>query len=132
VGGWRKIPMSDQPNYLNKLGKWADSFKVIGHPLRLTILFMLYGSEVVSQNPKCLTFGQIREVLGFPENKRALNSLTYHLNELLEANFIEREPFQDEAGKSRVMSTYSLSRRAREFLSDFGLIEKIRQSLKST
>ena len=119
-------------NELDKLKKWSESFKVIGHPVRLTIIFTLYGSEVVSQNPRCLTFGQIREVLGLPENKRALNSLVYHLNELLEADFVERQPFQDEIGKSKVQSTYSLSKKAREFLSDFDLIETIRQKLKST
>ena len=124
--------MADESPNLKKLKKWSDYFKAIGHPVRLTIIFMLYGSELLSQNPRCLSFGQIREILGFPDSKRAVNSLVYHLNELLNDDFIQREPFQDEIGKSPVKVTYSLSNKAREFLSDFGLIETIRQKLMST
>jgi len=115
---------------LEKLNKWADSFKIVGNSLRLALLFMLYGSEVLSHKRKSLTFGQIRHVLGLPKTKRAISNLSHHLSILLDADFVEREPLQIEKGKGRIETIYHLSKKGYDFLSDFKVVEVIEDELK--
>jgi len=115
---------------LDKLEKWADTFKAIGNPIRLAILFMLYGSQVM-YGEHSLTLSQMLAVLGFPKTKRSMNTLTYHIGGLLEASLVERTPHQKEEGKSQVQTVYHLSKKGRDFLKDFNLTDKIKEYLES-
>jgi DNA-binding transcriptional ArsR family regulator len=115
---------------IKKLSEWADSFKSVSNPIRLAILFMLYGSEVLTGRAKSLTFGQIKEILGLPDNTRATSNLSYHISELIDAGFIEKEPFQAEKGTGKVQVIYHLSSRGHKFLSDFNVAQVIEEKLK--
>jgi DNA-binding transcriptional ArsR family regulator len=121
--------MTESKVDLEKLSKWADSFKTVGHALRLGLLFMLYGSEVLSDTRKSLTFGQIRQILGFPNTNRANSNLSYHLSALIEAGFIEKEPIQAEKGISEIETIYHLSPKGRQFLTDFNVVQVIEEKL---
>jgi len=115
---------------LLKLDKWTNSFKIVGNSLRLAVLFMLYGSEVLSGERKSLTFGQIRQVLGLPNTRRAISNLSHHVSTLVEADFIEKEPLQIEKGKGKVETIYHLSKKGYDFLSDFKVVEVIEEEMK--
>ena len=123
--------MSESEPEIGKLQKWAQSFKVLGEPLRLGILFMLYGSEVLSDNQKSLTLGQMRRILGFPNERRVESNLVYHLNSLLSAGFVEKEPRQVEKGTGRVEVIYHLSAKSRDFLKDFKIVDVIEEKIAS-
>jgi DNA-binding transcriptional ArsR family regulator len=115
---------------IEKLDKWADSFKAIGNALRLGLLFMLYGSEVLSGDRKSLTFGEMRQVLGYPNSNRANSNLSYHLSALIDASFVEKEPRQAEKGVSEVETIYHLSAKGRSFLEDFNVVQVIEEKLR--
>jgi hypothetical protein len=121
--------MGEDKAEIEKLGKWADSFKAIGNALRLGLLFMLYGSEVLSGDRKSLTFGQMRQVLGYPNTSRANSNLLYHLSTLIDAGFIEKEPHQAEKGISEIETIYHLSAKGRNFLEDFNVVQVIEEKL---
>jgi hypothetical protein len=113
----------------DKFQKWADEFKTVGNSLRLGLLFMLYGSEVLSGHRKSLTFGQMRQVLGYPNTNRANSNLAYHLVALINARFIEKEPLQVKKGVGEIETIYHLSPKGQEFLKDFNVIEVIESKL---
>jgi len=115
---------------LETLNKWSDSFKIVANNLRLAVLFMLYGSEVLSGERKSLTFGQIRRILGFPNTRRAISNLSHHLSTLVKADFVEKEPLQIEKGKGKIEIVYHLSQKGRDFLRDFRVVEVIENELK--
>ena len=115
---------------IKELEKWADRFNVVSHPVRLAILFMLYGSDLLPSH-KSLTFTEILAVLGLPKNNRAENSLSYHLGKLIESGFIKKEPMQEVPGKTSVQIIYNLSTEGREFLEDFNMTEVIARNLKA-
>jgi len=115
---------------LSTFEKWAEDFKAIAHPLRMAILFMLYGSEVLSEE-RCLTVSEIRKILAFPNNKRSFNKIEHHLSVLLKKGFIERFGDQEQKGKSRIRVLYRTSDKAKTFLDDFNLDEKIRHTIVS-
>lgn len=115
---------------LENLNKWANSFKIVGNSLRLAVLFMLYGSEVLSGERKSLTFGQIRQVLGLPKTRRVISNLSHHLSTLIEADFIEKEPLQIEKGRGKIETIYHLSKKGHDFLSDFKVVEVIDEEMK--
>lgn len=126
--------MPEEKLRVEKLEKWAESFKVVSHPMRLAVVIMLYGSDLLSKKEslpsfRSLTFTQILAVLGLPNDKRAANNLTYHLDKLLECEFIKRKPQQEEEGKTRVQTIYHLSPKGNEFLKDFNLTGVIAASL---
>jgi len=121
--------MTETKVELEKLDKWADSFKIVGHALRLGLLFMLYGSEVLSGERQSLTFGQMKHILGFPNTNRANSNLSYHLSALIDASFIEKEPLQQEKGISEIEIIYHLSSKGRQFLKDFNVVQVIEEKL---
>ena len=121
--------MPEETLDIKKLEKWAESFRAISHPIRLAILFMLYGSEVIPAH-RSLTFTQILAVLGLPKAKRAQNSLGYHLDQLIQDGFIKRKPLQEEEGKTPIQTIYSISDKGREFIADFRLADVIEAHLK--
>lgn len=100
-----------------KVEKWADSFKVVGNPIRLAILVILFASEFLEQK-KSLRFKEIRDTLGLEVDE----ALSYHIRKLKNKGFIKKTPYNDEG------FTYHISKKGMEFLSDFGLAETIRQS----
>ena len=112
---------------LDVLQKWAESFRILGSPVRLAILFMLSGSEVAAKN--CLSVSQMRDVLGFPKNKNSFNIIEYHLSVLLKNDFVKRVSEQEEEGKSPIKVLYKTSSKTREFLDDLNLDEKIRDAV---
>ena len=105
---------------------YADNFRAMGNPLRLAILFILYAS-VFLYGEHCLTFRQIHDILGFPNKRRPISSLQHHMSVLLENNFIERIPHQEKRGKSKVKTLYQVADKGREFLTTFGMQEKIKE-----
>lgn len=121
--------MSEEELDVKKLEKWAESFKAVGHPMRLAVVVMLYGSDLLSDH-QSLTFTQILAVLGLPKNKRVENSLIYHLGKLIDNGFIVRYPLQKEPGKTRVQTVYHISPKGQEFLRDFNLTNVIAMSLR--
>lgn len=114
---------------LKNLDRWADSFKAIGNALRLGVLFMLYGSEVLSGDTKSLTFGEMRHILGYPNTSRANNNLSYHLSALIEARLIEKEARQLKKGVGQIDTVYHLSTKGRQFLKDFRVVDVIEEKL---
>ncbi|MFX0116859.1 MAG: ArsR/SmtB family transcription factor [Candidatus Hodarchaeota archaeon] len=111
---------------LEIIDEYAESFKAMGNPLRLAILFILFASEF-RYGEKSLSFRQIQDILGFPDKRRPTSSLHHHINVLLENHFIERVPYQEESGKSQVTTLYHVAAKGREFLKTFGMYEKIRE-----
>jgi len=107
-----------------KLEKWAKSFKVIGHPIRLASIFILYGSDVL-RGKGSLRFNEIGEILGLPPE----SNLAHHLKELIKVGFVEKTPSKDEKGE--VFPLYHITERGKEFLGDFGLLEPLRQYVLS-
>ena len=107
-----------------KLEKWAKSFKVIGHPIRLASIFILYGSDVL-RGKGSLRFNEIGEILGLPPE----SNLAHHLKELIKVGFVEKTPSKDEKGE--VFPLYHITERGKEFLGDFGLLETLRQYVLS-
>ena len=114
---------------VKKLEKWAESFRAVGHPMRLSVLVMLYGSELLPDH-QSLSFPQIVAVLGLPKNKRVLNSLNYHIGRLIESGLVLRKPQQEEPGKTPVQTVYGISGKGREFIVDFNLADVIAAGLK--
>lgn len=106
----------------DKLERWVDLFKVLGHPIRLSTLFILYGSEVLGKKGS-LRFSEIAYVLGLPPNK----NLTHHLDRLGKAGLIEKDAYKDEEG--RIYPLYHITDLGEEFLKDFHLIEPIRKEI---
>lgn len=130
--------MPEEKLEVEKLEKWAENFKAVSHPMRLAVVIMLYGSDLLSDQDararksslQSLTFTQILAVLGLPKSKRVANNLNYHLDKLIDCGFIKREPLQQEPGKTRVQTIYHISPKGQEFLKDFKLTEVIATSLK--
>lgn len=114
----------------DKLNTWADSFKAVGNALRLNILFMLYGSEVLSGERKSLTFGQMRLIIGYPNTSRTNSNLLYHIKALIDSGFVEKEPVQEKRGVGEIGVIYHLSSKGRQFLKDFNVIEVIEEELE--
>ena len=117
------------PNALEILETWAEDFKIISHPLRMSVLFMLYGSEVLF-GKNCLTVSQIRDILSFPKNKKSFNKIEHHLSVLLEKGFVERYADQENEGKSQIKVLYKTSEKTKEFLKAFNLDQKITEALE--
>ncbi len=112
---------------IEELRKWASVFDILGNPIRLAIVIVLYGSTLLFEGEHSLTFGQVMSIIEVP-SKPALAS---HLRLLLVSEFIEKHPMKDE--KQRVYPVYSLSPKGKDFLNDFGLkdfIEKYISDLK--
>ena len=107
----------------------SNDFKAVGHPLRLAILFILYGSEIL-YGEKCLTYSQIQDVLGFPNIKRITNTLDHHIDILIKNEFIEKIPHQEKEGKSRVITLYRVKTKGRDFLKVFGIDKKIEDFMR--
>ena len=105
-----------------KLEKWAEIFKVLGHPIRLATIFILYGSDVL-RGKSSLRFSEIAYILGLPPKK----NLTHHLDQLLKVDLIEKTAHKDEA--EQVYPLYHISNKGEEFLSDFNLLEPLRNEI---
>ncbi|MFQ6056240.1 MAG: winged helix-turn-helix transcriptional regulator [Methanosarcinales archaeon] len=105
---------------IEKLEKWASVFDVLGNPIRLATLIILYGSEILFEGANSLTFGQINAVVGGVSKQ----SLTHHLKKLIGAGLITKSAHQkNESG--RVYPLYSITNTGTKFLEDFGLKEFI-------
>jgi len=110
----------------HELEKWANTFDVLGNPIRLAIIVVVYGSDLLFEEQHSLTFGQIKSVVEVP-SKQAMAS---HLKKLVNSGLITKHAKKDE--KNRVYPLYTLTEKGKEFLTDFGLkdfIEKYIQSL---
>lgn len=110
-----------------EIKKWADTFDVLGNPLRLAIVVILYGSSLLFEGERSLTFSQIMSVVHAP-SKPALAS---YLRELIQSGLVEKYATKDK--NERVYPIYSLSDKGKDFLNDFGLkdfIEKWLAQLK--
>ena len=105
-----------------KLEKWASFFKVLGHPIRLATIFILYGSDVL-RGRGSLRFNEIEFILGLPPR----TNLTHHLNRLLNAGLIEKSAHKDEAGQ--IYPLYHISSKGKEFLRDFNIMEPLRDEI---
>jgi len=99
-----------------KLEDYARYFKVVGNPQRLSIVLILYASEVLGGRHS-LRFTQIVEVLGIP--KERTGTLNSYLKQLIEADFIDKDN-----GEKR-NPIYHIGKTGREFLEEFGLTEKL-------
>lgn len=97
------------------LEKWASVFDVLGNPIRLAIIIILYGSKILFQGSSSLTFGQINTVVKVPSKQ----SLTHHLKKMIDAGLITKSAYQDDSG--RVYPLYAVTDTGTEFLEDFGL-----------
>lgn len=106
-----------------KLEKWAELFKVLGHPLRLATIFILYGSDFL-RDKSSLRFSEIAFILGLPPKK----NLTHHLDQLLKVDLIDKTAYKDEAGQ--VYPLYHISPKGKEFLEDFNLLEPLRKEIQ--
>lgn len=51
--------------------------------------------------------------------------MTYHLTQLIQGNFVEREPYQAEKGVSPIGTVYRISDEGKKFLEDFKLTDRI-------
>lgn len=111
---------------VEKLEKWASFFDVLGNPIRLATLIILYGSTILFEGARSLTFGQIGEVVKVPSKQ----ALTHHLRKLIGAGLITKSPHQDESG--RVYPLYNISDTGTVFLEDFGLKKFIEEFIAST
>jgi DNA-binding transcriptional ArsR family regulator len=100
---------------LTEIKKWSDTFDVLGNPVRLAIVVILYGSSLLFEGKHSLTFGQIMTVIEVPSKPTLAN----HLRLLMDSGLIEKQPIKDE--NQRVYPIYSLSDKGREFLIDFGM-----------
>ena len=110
-----------------KLEKWASVFDVLGNPIRLAIVIILYGSKILFEGADSLTFGQINEVVKVPSKQ----SLTHHLKRLIGTELITKSPHQKhESG--RVYPLYSITNTGTKFLEDFGLKEFIEEFVART
>jgi hypothetical protein len=70
------------------------------------------------------------KILGLPRTQRAETSLNYHIDKLIDGDFVIRKPLQEREGKSRVMTVYHLTSKAHEFLKDFKMSNVIEDFLK--
>ena len=73
----------------------ADILAAMGSSIRLGILMVLYGSDMLDEETPCLRFGQIKEITGIA----SASVLNHHLGRLIKAGLIEKDPHQDEDGK---------------------------------
>ena len=112
-----------------ELEEWAGTFNVLGNPARLAVVIVLYGNSLLFQEENLLSFGQINDIIQLPSKP----ALAAYLRQLVSAGVIEKHPFEDV--NQRIYPVYSLSKKGKEFLSDFGLkelIEKRIAGLKSS
>jgi len=106
------------------LDKWASIFHVIGHPIRLAILLALHGSEytdVAYGHPvkECLALNEIREVLRLsPESNE---KLIYHVNQLIDADLVEKAPLKTESGEWDFRPHYKVTKKWIQFTDDFDI-----------
>ena len=103
------------------LEDYARYFKVVGNPQRLSIVLILYASEVLGGN-ESLRFIQIVEILGIPKDRTG--TLTNYLNQLIEADFIHKD------NGERRNPIYHLGETGMEFLKEFSLTEKLNAKIK--
>ena len=96
------------------LNQWAQTYAAMGNPIRLGILFVLYGSNIADSTP-CLRFNQIKEITGIASD----SALTHHLSRLLDAGLITKEAFKDE--NEQVFPIYSASPRWNKLVKQAGL-----------
>jgi len=103
------------------LEDYARYFKVVGNPQRLSIVLILYASEVLGGS-KSLRFTQIVEVLGIPKDRTG--TLNSYLKQLIEADFIYKD------NSERKNPLYHMGETGRKFLDEFGLTEKLNAKIK--
>ena len=104
--------------------RWAEVFSILGSEERLSILFVLQGSlfvrhkhtEVNDEEPVgSLSFSQIAEAAGLPSSTR----LSYHLSKLMQADLVQKIPYQD--SKGRVFPLYTITDKWRAFSNELGI-----------
>jgi len=113
---------------LDKLEKWSKVFATLTHPIRLSILFMLYQTQI-QEGSRSLTFSQILEVLNLSNSSTSNNTLVYHLAKLQETSFVEKIPSQDKE-TGRIYPIYLLTEKGKEFLEDFELKSRMIEYLE--
>lgn len=104
--------------------KWASVFDVLGNPIRLGILLVLFASNYLA-GTHSLTFTQIKTVLGTSSDA----GLSYHLAQLTKSGFVIKDPYKDEKG--RVFPLYRSTEKVDRLLEDLGLAETFRDYIKS-
>lgn len=73
----------------------AELLAAMGNSIRLGILMVLYGSDMIEEDTPCLRFTQIKKITGIASD----SVLNHHLGRLVKAGLIEKDPHQDEDGK---------------------------------
>ena len=107
-----------------KLKEWADAFEVLSHPIRLGILLILYGSEVLESLTPCLTYTQIKEIMEMPSE----SALAHHLKRLTDAKLVEKIAAKNEA--NRVYPEYRIGERGEKLLVQTGLADALIDYMK--
>ena len=105
-----------------KLQKWTELFKIIAHPIRIAIFFILYGSDILRGERHCMRHNEIQEVLGLSKE----SSLTYHLKKMVDSRFVEKLSMTD-SPSSRPYPVYRTGKVGIQFLEDFGLKEPLKK-----
>jgi len=83
-----------EPNPL-QIDQMADILAAMGNSIRLGLLMILYGSEMIEEDTPCLRFSQIKNISGIASD----SVLNHHLGRLLDAGLIKKEPHQNESGQ---------------------------------
>jgi DNA-binding HxlR family transcriptional regulator len=88
----------------------AHIYSAMGNPIRLGILFVLYGSDIVhTLGTHCLRFNQIKKITGITSD----SVLAHHLDILIQAGLVEKKPFQDE--NNGIFPVYQVAEKLEEF-----------------
>jgi len=106
------------------LREWADVLDVLGNPVRLGIILVLYGSEVLGMPTPCLTFTQIKEIMRLPSE----SALAHHLGRLVDVGLVDKTAAKDEA--NRVYPEYRIGKRGTELLKKIGLADVLADYIK--
>lgn len=104
------------------MNQMAQVLAAMGNPIRLGILLVLYGSDMVSGTP-CLRYSQIKEITGIASD----SALTYHLGRLIDAELISKDAHKDE--NNEVYPIYSASSRWNGLIELAGLRSVINEIL---
>jgi DNA-binding HxlR family transcriptional regulator len=104
-----------------RLEELSGVFDAIGNPMRLGLLIVLYGSEILHKGKKhSLGFTDLKKIMEVPSDA----TLNYHLEKLMTAGLIIRKPFQ-ESPTDRINTVYGVTDKTVRFLKEINLARAI-------
>jgi len=109
---------------MEKLKRIAEIFELIGNPIRLGILFVLYGSDLL-RDKGSMTFTELREVMRLPNDA----ILDYHLKKLIEAGLVTKKAVQKDP-TSKITPVYKVTEKLVSFLEETGLAEPLKKYME--